>query len=251
MKIDILIPTRGDMDNLAACIGGLIAHIETDHYITLRIFPPEWEPTPQVIALLEIIRRRGHGVSIEIQDPARVGNLALIRRQSFVNNADVVLSLDDDIILASIHHNPIERLADKVLHNQVSFAVPIIRYVQNFTDKVSKRGHTEIWEKVAVSDYRLRIATAVYGDDWIRVYDIGRDTPIKVLGGSCFCLKGATANQLALNENIKTYGFEDIDISLALWDMAGVKGIATPDVYAYHFGYWSNQKWTENAIQID
>lgn len=223
-EFEVVIVTRGE--HLTGVLAGLVPHAP----FPLRLISKRWPSDDQTLLLLETLCRMGCDVAVERQHDSGIGTA---RAQAAESRYPVVVCLDDDAVL--VPAGALGRLAEGATRHP--FATPVIRFAQNFLEQVLP-GHTEIWEPVSRDDPRVKRALEARGEGWARVYELGEEQRTDQLGGTCYAVE--TNRYRAVAE--KLVGWKIGGSDRYLGHLLG-EGVVLSDVYCYHFGRYSYEKW--------
>jgi len=234
---EVVIPTRGQ--NMTGVLAGLLQHAP----FNLRIVTRRWPVLHQDRYLLDTLSELGCKIIVEKQNPETLGQSHFQAAQSAY---PVVVNLDDDAVV--LPNGGLEKLAYEATRNQ--WVLPVIRFAKNLTEN-NIPGHTEIWDRVDRADPRVQQALRDVHPDWLRVFDIGENVPTKWLGGTCFAIRTDSYKSVADKIQQMTWGGCDAVIGLLLG-----RGLVLHDVYAYHYGNYSHEKWglhkvTMKMLEVD
>lgn len=229
--VEVCIPTRG---KVLAALAGLVPHAAYGPFM-LRIITENPLVDPAEWRLIEMIQRLGCRVRVELQ--TQKGNGGARAQAGFNTDAKAIVSLDDDAVLSPPGAIPI--LAGALLGDgDHGWVTPVIRFVQGFTDPPA--GHTEIWSRVSEIDPRVQNALEHQGNGWVRTFDTGHWNATRDLGGTCYAVRPESLRKHA--DELRAWNplFGGVDKRLG---QLLVRGTVVPNMFAYHFGLWSPQKW--------
>lgn len=229
---EVVITTLGE--NIEGCLAGLIFHAP----INIRIVTVKLPTNVHTNYLIEILKQLGCTIRIDVVK----SGLGLGRSVALNTDFNSVICLDDDAVILPV--GGLNELFENSL--EYNWCSPIIRYSQNFVDTKSLPNHTEIWHRVNKDDKKVQRAVQSYGEGWLRVFDTGENITSDLLGGTCFAVRKQLAQTIAHDQtliNWRNMGNEDTYIGKVLG-----KGIILHNVFAYHYGHYSNEEWNKSSV---